>query len=281
MLVMSSITMTTILNYWALIPLVPLGFLFVYIRRYFLRTSVEIKRIESVNRSPIFVHVNNTLSGITIIKAANIKNILINEYNTHTDYHTRAISLFMYVNRWFAVRLDWIAVVFSYIVIFSCIFLKDYLNVNSGQIGIMLVYLCQLLNLFQWTIRQSCECENLMTAVERIQEYSSLPKEPLEQGEIEPSKEWIQNGKIKFENVSFSYAENLPNVLRNLSFEIKPNEKIGIIGRTGAGKSSIIQSLFRMAEPKGLILIDDVNIKKISLHNLRSRLSIIPVNKKI
>lgn len=155
--------------------------------------------------------------------------------------------------------------------------IKGYLNNNSGQVGIMLVYLCQLINLFQWTTRQSCECENLMTAVERIDEYTVLPSEPLDSGELEPPKEWIQDGQIKFDNVSFSYAENLPNVLHNLSFDIKANEKIGIIGRTGAGKSSIIQSLFRMAEPKGSISIDGVDIKRISLHHLRSKLSIIPV----
>ena len=160
---------------------------------------------------------------------------------------------------------------------FSCIILKNNLNINSGQIGVMFVYLFQLLSVFQWTVRQSCEVENLMTSVERIQEYTNLPSEPLETGEIKPAADWPQKGSIKFENVSFSYAQNLPNVLRNISFEIKPNEKIGVIGRTGAGKTSIIQTLFRLAEPRGLILIDDINIKQISLHNLRSKLSIIPV----
>lgn len=183
-----------------------------------------------------------------------------------------------FFNFCFIKKIDWIAVIFSYIVIFSCILLKDSLHNNSGQIGIMLVYLCQLLNLFQWTIRQSCECENLMTSIERILEYTTLPSEPLDKGAIEPPIDWIKQGRITFDNVSFSYAENLPDILHNLSFEIKSNEKIGIIGRTGAGKSSIIQSLFRMAEPKGKILIDDVDIKQISLHNLRGKLSIIPVN---
>lgn len=105
MLVLSAITIIGILNFWAIIPLIPLGVLFVYIRRYYLRSSVELKRIESVNRSPILVHVNNTLSGITTIKAANIQNTLIKEFHSHTNYHTRAISVFIYVSRWFAIRL--------------------------------------------------------------------------------------------------------------------------------------------------------------------------------
>ena len=94
---------------------------------------------------------------------------------------------------------------------------------------------------------------------------------------LKPSKEWPTKGEIIFDNVSFSYDENLPDVLKELSFKINPGEKIGIVGRTGAGKSSIIQTLFRMAEPSGIILIDNINIKDIDLNELRSKISIIPV----
>lgn len=118
-----------------------------------------------------------------------------------------------------------------------------------------------------------------MTSIERIQEYIELKVEPLERGFKRPPANWPLTGEIIFDNVSFSYDKNLPNVLKNLSFKIKSGEKIGIIGRTGAGKSSIIQTLFRMAEPEGIILIDQINIKEISLHDLRSKLSIIPVKR--
>lgn len=165
---------------------------------------------------------------------------------------------------------------FIFVAVFSCIFLKDLLGIGSGQIGIMLVYLCQMLPIFQWCLRQSCEVENLMTSVERILEYTAIESEPLETYKKKPIASWPQTGHIKFEDVSFSYAKNLPNVLNNLSFEIRPREKIGVVGRTGAGKSSIIQAMFRMAEPNGTILIDDVNIQDLSLHDLRKKLSIIP-----
>lgn len=127
-------------------------------------------------------------------------------------------------------------------------------------------------------MRQSCEVENLMTSVERILEYTALDSEPLTTGKTKPYENWPENGNIKFENVCFSYAKNLPYVLNDLSFEIKSQEKIGVVGRTGAGKSSIIQALFRMAEPVGSIIIDGINIKDISLHDLRKKLSIIPVS---
>ncbi len=132
--------------------------------------------------------------------------------------------------------------------------------------------------------------------MKRILEYSSLEKEPLEEGKIKPNSDWPAKGAIRFDNVSFSYAKNTPIVLSYLSFEIKAGEKIGIVGRTGkflsfhsklllndliyligAGKSSIIAAVFRLAEPDGNIYIDNINIKDIGLHALRNKLSIIPV----
>ena len=116
-----------------------------------------------------------------------------------------------------------------------------------------------------------------MTSIERIIEYTLLPVEPLHNGDVEPASEWPRDATITFQDVSFSYAPNLPAVLKNISFEIKSGEKIGVVGRTGAGKSSIIQALFRFGELDGDILIDNVNIKEISLNSLRTKLSIIPV----
>lgn len=105
MLVLSSVAMNVFLNYWTLVTLIPLVLSFIYIRRYYLRTSLEVKRIEAVNRSPILVHVNNTISGVSVIRATNSRDTLVHEYNAHTDYHTRAVSAFVSLNRWFAIRL--------------------------------------------------------------------------------------------------------------------------------------------------------------------------------
>lgn len=280
-MIMSSVVITLFINYWLFFPMIPLIFVFIYVRKYFLVTSIEIKRIEGMNRSPIYVHANNTVSGIFAVRACKIENKLYEEFNAHADYHTRAISAYIYLTRWFAIRLDWIATIFITITVFSCIFLRDYLDISPGQIGVMLVYLFNMLPAFQWVMRQSCEVENLMTSVERILEYTNLEPEPLEEGNLKPLKDWPQAGHIKFENLSFGYAKNLPQVLNNLTFEIQSKEKIGVVGRTGAGKSSIIQALFRMAEPTGSIIIDGVNIKDLSLHDLRKKLSIIPVNKSL
>lgn len=116
-----------------------------------------------------------------------------------------------------------------------------------------------------------------MTSVERIVEYTDLPSEPLKIGNIKPDKNWPSLGEITFNNVSLHYDSYLPPVLKDLSLTIKPAEKIGIVGRTGAGKTSFFLSIFRMYEPSGEILIDGINIKDLKLNDLRSKLTIIPV----
>lgn len=221
---------------------------------------------------------NNTITGISEIRASKIEKTIYDEYSVQVDYQTRAVAAFTYLNRWFSLRLDVIANLFVVIAIFSCIFLKDNLGISPGQVGIMLVYLFQILPRFQWCCRQSCEIENLMTSVERILEYTALEHEPIEKGKIKPPADWPRDGAVVFNKVNFKYGSGLPNVLNNLSFKIKPEEKIGVVGRTGAGKSSIIQALFRMAEPEGSIIIDGIDIRDLSLHDLRKRLSIIPVS---
>lgn len=230
-----------------------------------------------LDRSPIYVHLNNTISGLITIRATKIQSKLFQEFNALTDYHTRAVSSYVYINRWFSCRLEWIANTFIFLTVFSSIIIKDFLNISPGQVGIMLVYIFQTLPWFQWCCRQSCEVENLMTSVERIVEYAELDSEPLEDGKVKPLPNWPQSGSIIFKNVSFKYGKNTPNVLNNLNFEIKPQEKIGVVGRTGAGKSTLIQAIFRMAEFDGTILIDGLKLIDLSLHDLRKKLSIITV----
>jgi ABC-type multidrug transport system fused ATPase/permease subunit len=117
-----------------------------------------------------------------------------------------------------------------------------------------------------------------MTSVERIIEYTNINGENLKEDAKKDDKNWPSEGKIEFENLSYAYDDNLPNVLQNITLKINSKEKIGIIGRTGAGKSTFFQALYRMAEPSGKILIDNINIKDVSLHELRSIISIIPVS---
>lgn len=132
-----------------------------------------------------------------------------------------------------------------------------------------------LTGMFQWGMRQWSELVNQMTSVERIQEYADLNPE-LEENTKKPPKNWPQNGKIVFRNMFLRYSSTDPYVLKELTFEIQPREKVGIVGRTGAGKSSLIQALFRLADVEGAILIDGIDTKTVPLNLLRSSISIIP-----
>ncbi|CAF0837577.1 unnamed protein product [Brachionus calyciflorus] len=276
MVILGALIVPISVNPWMVIPLIPLGIVFYLIQKYFVSTARELKRLDNIGRSPIFVHTNTTIEGISTIRAADKSQILANEFNAHYDYHTRAYFGFFVVHRWFGLRLDLLCSVYTVITLFACIFLKDNLGLKPGQIGLLMVYLFQLFDLFQWCVVLSTMVENLMTSIERIVEYTNIPSEPLYEGKTKAPINWPTKGEIKFENVSLNYDKNLPSVLKEISLNIRPAEKIGIVGRTGAGKSSFFQAIFRMYEPTGKINIDGVNIKDLSLNDLRTKLTIIP-----
>lgn len=144
--------------------------------------------------------------------------------------------------------------------------------------GLAITQIMGLIAISQWGMRQTAELENNMTSVERVMEYTNLESEP--PLEVEDKKivqsEWPSKGEVKFKNLSMKYSPTSQLTLRNLEFAIQPKEKIGIVGRTGAGKSSIIQALFRLAKNDGVIEIDGIDIATLGLHDLRKKISIIP-----
>ncbi|NWQ79416.1 MRP4 protein, partial [Columbina picui] len=259
---------------WILIPLIPLFILFIFLRRYFLDTSRDIKRLESTTRSPVFSHLSSSLQGLWTIRALKAEERFQKLFDAHQDLHSEAWFLFLTTSRWFAVRLDAICAIFVIVVAFGSLLLAN--TLNAGQVGLALSYAITLMGTFQWGVRQSAEVENLMISVERVMEYTELEKEAPWETNKHPPPEWPSQGMIAFENVNFTYSLDGPLVLRHLSVAIKPKEKVGIVGRTGAGKSSLIAALFRLAEPEGRIWIDKYLTSELGLHDLRKKISIIP-----
>lgn len=153
-----------------------------------------------------------------------------------------------------------------------------FLEKFGGNVGLAITQAIGLTGMFQWGMRQSTELENQMTSVERVVEYSSIEHE----SELEslpdrkPSASWPAQGKVEFRHVFLKYFPQDPFVLRDLNFILEPKEKVGIVGRTGAGKSSLINALFQLTDTIGEIIIDGINIAHIGLHDLRSKISIIP-----
>ncbi|KAM7177934.1 ATP-binding cassette sub-family C member 4 isoform 3-T3 [Macrochelys suwanniensis] len=259
---------------WILIPLVPLCILFIFLRRYFLDTARDIKRLESTTRSPVFSHLSTSLQGLWTIRAFRAEQRFQELFDAHQDLHSEAWFLFLTTSRWFAVRLDAICAIFVLAIAFGSLLLAK--TLDAGQVGLALSYAITLMGMFQWGVRQSAEVENLMISVERVMEYTELEKEAPWESNKRPSAEWPSQGVIVFENVNFAYSLDGPLVLRHLSVLIKSKEKVGIVGRTGAGKSSLIAALFRLAEPKGRIWIDKCLTSELGLHDLRKKISIIP-----
>ncbi|XP_019910634.2 multidrug resistance-associated protein 4-like isoform X2 [Esox lucius] len=259
---------------WVLIPVVPLLIIFLFLRHYFLQTSRDIKRLESTTRSPVFSHLSSSLQGLWTIRAYKAQQRFQQMFDSHQDLHSEAWFLFLTTSRWFAVRLDGICSIFVTITTFGCLLLRD--ELKAGAVGLALSYGVTLIGMFQWGVRQSAEVENMMTSVERVVEYTELDSEAPWEMDKRPPPDWPRHGQITFDRVNFSYSVGGPEVLKNMTVVFRSREKVGIVGRTGAGKSSLISALFRLAEPEGRISIDGILTSEIGLHTLRQKMSIIP-----
>uniref|UniRef100_A0A8C2XFD4 Multidrug resistance-associated protein 4 n=1 Tax=Cyclopterus lumpus TaxID=8103 RepID=A0A8C2XFD4_CYCLU len=272
--VIGVIAVAAVIIPWILIPVVPLLAVFLFLRCYFLQTSRDIKRLESTTRSPVFSHLSSSLQGLRTIRAFKVQQRFQQTFDEYQDLHSEAWFLFLTTSRWFAVRLDGICSIFVTIITFGCLYLRD--GMDFGSVGLALSYAVTLTGMFQWGVRQSAEIENMMTSVERVVEYAELESEAPWETDKQLPKDWPKAGSITFDRVNFSYSVNERLVLKNLTVVFSSREKVGIVGRTGAGKSSLISALFRLAEPEGRIMIDGFLTSEIGLHTLRQKMSIIP-----
>lgn len=270
------VAVVSIVNYWLLVPTFIVAILFYFLRLFYLSTSRSIKRLEGVTRSPVFSHLNASIQGLTTIRAFKAQSILEKEFDNHQDLHSSAWFIFLVTSRAFGYWLDVICVIYISLVTLSFLFLGS--ETFGGNVGLAITQAIGLTGMFQWGMRQSAELENQMTSVERVLEYSDIEKEPpLESApDKKPPESWPLEGKVVFNRVFLRYGPDDPPVLKNLSFTINPGEKIGIVGRTGAGKSTLISALYRLASLEGEILIDDINTASVGLHDVRSKISIIP-----
>uniref|UniRef100_A0A8C3G639 ATP-binding cassette, sub-family C (CFTR/MRP), member 4 n=1 Tax=Cyclopterus lumpus TaxID=8103 RepID=A0A8C3G639_CYCLU len=255
---------------WIIILVLPLLGIFLSLRYYFLQTSRNIKRLESTSERPTKLRVGVFSFSFWKVTDINIDSLCHRPCSSESG----AYFLYLTTSRWFAIRLDGICALFIFITTFGCLLFKDQLD--AGSVGLALTYTVTLIGMFQWGMRQSAEVENMMTSVERVVEYSELESEAPWETQKRPPPNWPNKGLVTFDQVSFSYSSDGPLVLQNMTAMFRPKEKVGIVGRTGAGKSSLVSALFRLSEPQGKIYIDGVLTSEIGLHDLRQKMSIIP-----
>ncbi|OCL11568.1 hypothetical protein AOQ84DRAFT_229156 [Glonium stellatum] len=261
-------------HYFA-IALGPLFLLFLFSAAYYRASAREVKRHESVLRSNVFARFSEAVFGTATIRAYGLQDRFSRSIREAIDDMDSAYYLTFANQRWLSVRLDAIGNVLVFTT--GILVVTSRFSVSPSIGGLVLSYILSIVQMIQFTVRQLAEVENNMNATERIHFYGTeLDEEaPLHLGGVRPT--WPEHGEIIFDNVQMRYRDGLPLVLQGLSMHVKAGERIGVVGRTGAGKSSIMSTLFRLVELSGgTITIDGVNISTIGLHDLRSRLAIIP-----
>ncbi|XP_025226482.1 multidrug resistance-associated protein 1 [Theropithecus gelada] len=260
----------------AAIIIPPLGLIYFFVQRFYVASSRQLKRLESVSRSPVYSHFNETLLGVSVIRAFEEQERFIHQSDLKVDANQKAYYPSIVANRWLAVRLECVG---NCIVLFAALFaVISRHSLSAGLVGLSVSYSLQVTTYLNWLVRMSSEMETNIVAVERLKEYSETEKEaPWQIQETAPPSNWPQVGRVEFRNYCLRYREDLDFVLRHINVTINGGEKVGIVGRTGAGKSSLTLGLFRINESaEGEIIIDGINIARIGLHDLRFKITIIP-----
>uniref|UniRef100_W5LA76 ATP binding cassette subfamily C member 3 n=1 Tax=Astyanax mexicanus TaxID=7994 RepID=W5LA76_ASTMX len=258
------------------VVIVPLALVYFFVQRFYVATSRQLKRLESVSRSPIYSHFSETITGTSVIRAYGRNSAFVLMSDMKVDENQKSYYPGIVSNRWLGIRIEFIG---NCIVLFAAVFaVLEKENLSPGLVGLSVSYALQVTMSLNWMVRMTSDLESNIVAVERVKEYSETPPEaPWEVEDKKPPTDWPSEGNVEFADYSVRYREGLDLVLRNISLRVKGGEKIGIVGRTGAGKSSMTLCLFRLLEAAGgEITIDGVKIKEIGLHDLRSKLTIIP-----
>lgn len=258
-----------------LIAAVPLACLYVYMQRFYLRTLRQLKRLEGVTRSPVVNTFGETLDGLSSIRSYNAEQIFIDRFLNEVDV-TQNCSFSLLISKlWMISRLDLIGC--SLVVTTAILIIHWRQTISAGTAGLLMSYIITSTFAFNNIVHFAAESEAAIVSSERVEEYSKIEGEAARYVEPGPPEDWPHKGVISFINYSARYREGLRLCLRDVNVEFDAAEKVAIVGRTGAGKSTLTLAMFRMIEAaKGSIIIDDIDISKIGLFDLRSKITIIP-----
>ena len=260
--------------YLTVLAMVPLMIAFFYLQGYYRATSREIKRMDSISRSPIYAHFSQIQEGMDTVLAFNKGDFVKMQNANFIDNHIRFNLMQMSCNRWLGIRLEFYG---GAIVLATALFIVSArTSLPVGIAGLALSTALQVTGGLGGIVRVGAMLENSLNSVERVHEYASIESENVMGNSVVPPSGWPKNGSFSYKNVIAAYRNAKP-VLNNISFCISGGQKVGVIGRTGAGKTSLILTLFRILEiESGTITIDGIDIAKLPLKELRKTLGIIP-----
>ncbi|XP_029940293.1 multidrug resistance-associated protein 1-like [Salarias fasciatus] len=256
--------------------LLPLTAVYVFIQSFYVASSCQLRRLEAVSRSPVYSHFNETVQGAGVIRAFGEQRRFILQAERLVDSNQQAYFPRFVATRWLAVNLEFLG---NLLVLAAAVFsVRSRGELSPGVVGLALTHSLQVTGILSWIVRSWTDVENNIVSVERVREYDQTPKEASwTTGSGSLPDTWPGSGTIDFEAYGLQYRKGLDWALKDISVSIQDREKVGIVGRTGAGKSSLALGIFRILEPaNGRILIDGRDISQIGLHQLRSRISIIP-----
>jgi ATP-binding cassette subfamily C (CFTR/MRP) protein 1 len=269
---------------WVLIPVVPAMRIYGGFAKYFRSTSRELQRLESVSRAPIFAQFGETLAGTSTIRAYRDSERFEDANMQLIEANETAWYCFCACNRWLGYRLDILGTTIAFIVSLICV--TQVTTLEPGLIGLALVQIMSVTGRIGWVVRSGVDLETKFTYVERVGAYTDLEQEPpRRQPDYDPptssstaaSSSFPSDGAVRFEAAELRYRPGLPLALKGISIDINGGEKVGVVGRTGSGKSTLTNALFRMVElAGGRITIDGHDIAQLGLDTLRQALAIIP-----
>ncbi|EED18119.1 oligomycin resistance ATP-dependent permease yor1, putative [Talaromyces stipitatus ATCC 10500] len=280
----ATITMAQIIGVFILIiayyyyfaaALGPLLVMYISLALFYNTSAREIQKHESRLRGRLFSRFNESIYGTATIRAYGRSASFVKSINNDIDQMDSAYFLTFANQRWLAVRLDVLGVILVFVT--EILVVTDRFNVSPSISGLVLSYLLTSVQMLQFTVRQAADVDNNMDSVERIDYYGRQIEQEAPAHTIPVPEEWPSRGEVIFQNAHLRYRPRLPFALEEFNLHIQPGERVGIVGRTGAGKSTIIMALFRMVElAEGCIIMDGIDISAIGLNDLRSRMSIIP-----
>ncbi|XP_016134577.1 multidrug resistance-associated protein 1-like isoform X2 [Sinocyclocheilus grahami] len=254
----------------------PLTLLYAFIQSFYVATSCQLRRLESVSRSPIYTHFNETVQGVSVIRAFGEQSRFILLANSRVDHNQTSYFPRFVATRWLAVNLEFLG---NLLVLAAAILsVMGRSTLSPGIVGLAVSHSLQVTGILSWIVRAWTDVENNIVSVERVKEYAETTKEAPWTIENSPLPlDWPRSGSIGFQEYGLQYRRGLDWALKEISLSVNEREKVGIVGRTGAGKSSLALGIFRILEAaKGKIFIDGINIAEVGLHELRSRITIIP-----